>query len=212
MTLSDSGLQIFDLHFSYPERVLFRSWSAQLPPGLTWIKGDEGTGKSTLLRVLAGRLAPQGGKLELNGARFKAGAEAFNAQVFLTEPPSNISDQITPLEYFAKLRPQYPAFNQALLESLQQALDLRPHLDKKLFMLSNGSRRKVWLAAAFASGATLTLIDDPFSALDRPSIKVLRELMEDATEQITRTFVVADYEVPEGLAITKLIELSPPPA
>jgi ABC-type multidrug transport system ATPase subunit len=99
-----------------------------------------------------------------------------------------------------------------MLEGLQGALDLTPHLNKKLFMLSNGSKRKVWLAAAFASGAPLTLIDDPFSALDRPSIKVIHELLEDAASQTNRIFVVADYEVPSDLAVTKAVKLSPLPA
>jgi ABC-type multidrug transport system ATPase subunit len=212
MTDSNTGLQVSSLSFSYNSTILFNNFSAHLPPGLTWIKGDEGTGKSTLLRVLSGRLAHQGGELELNGTRLEAGAYALKGLVFLSEPQATISDQITPREYFASLRPQYPTFNQALLENLQQGLDLTQHIDKKLFMLSNGSKRKVWLAAAFASGATVTLIDDPFSALDRQSIKVLRELLEDAVEQTSRVFVVADYEVPVGLAITQLIELSPPPA
>jgi hypothetical protein len=52
-------------------------------------------------------------------------------------------------------------------------------MDKKLFMLSTGSKRKVWLAAGFASGADLLLLDEPFAALDAPSIAFVKELLQD---------------------------------
>jgi ABC-type multidrug transport system ATPase subunit len=212
MNKQSSGLQITDLSFDYPDRGLFRNWSVHLLPGLNWITGDEAVGKSTLLRLLAGLLPLDRGELTINGTSLGARPQDYTAQVFLTGYQTEAFEQVTPFEYFNSLRPKYPALNQTLLVGLYGAFDLTPHLDKKLFMLSNGSKRKVWLAAAFASGAALTLIDDPFSALDRASVKVVRELLEDATDQAARTFVVADYEVPEGLAVTQVIELSPPPA
>jgi ABC-type multidrug transport system ATPase subunit len=210
MTSSTQGLLMTNLTFGYEGQALFSSFSAQVPPGLSWLLGDEGSGKSSLLKLMSGTLKGQAGDLELNGQRLSGNPEAYKALVFWTDARTEIFDQISAREYFASLHPKFPSFNQTLLENLQAEFDLTPHLDKKLFMLSNGSKRKVWLAAAFASGAALTLIDDPFAALDRPSIKVVRELLEDAAEQATRTFVVADYAVPEGLAVTKVIELSPP--
>jgi ABC-type transport system involved in cytochrome c biogenesis ATPase subunit len=212
MSPKNQGLQICNLSFAYQGNVLFSNWSAALPLGLTWIQGDEGSGKSTLLRLLSGALAAQAGDLALHGRCLQAEAETYKSQVFLIDPQSNDFDQITPYEYFISLRAKYPAFNQSLLEGLQVELDLTPHLDKKMFMLSNGSTRKVWLSAAFACGAALTLIDNPFAALDRSSIKVIGDLLEDAAEHPTRGFVVADYEIPEGLSPKKIINLSPRPA
>ena len=58
----------------------------------------------------------------------------------------------------------------AVLQHLIQAFELTPHLEKPLYMLSTGSKRKVWLAAAFASGAAVTLLDQPFAALDKASV------------------------------------------
>ncbi len=212
MTPASQGLLISNLSFDYGGQSIFADWSMHFPVGLTWIYGDEGSGKSTLLRLLSGALSAQAGELCINGTCLHDRAQAYSSQVFWAEPRSEIFDAMSPLEYFDTLRPQYPHFNAAMLTSLQEALDLTPHLSKKLYMLSNGSKRKVWLAAAFASGAALTLIDDPCAALDRPSIKVIRELLEDAADQATRAFVIADYEVPEGLEVTKAIELTPRPA
>jgi ABC-type multidrug transport system ATPase subunit len=212
MTSLNKALTISRLIFGYDGPRLFNDWSAEVPEGLTWIHGDEGSGKSTLLRLLSGTLHAQAGDLNLQGTNQRLQGEKYASQVFLTEPRREDFDQMTPLEYFDLQRAKYQNFNPAMLEGLQGALDLTPHLNKKLFMLSNGSKRKVWLAAAFASGAPLTLIDDPFSALDRPSIKVIHELLEDAASQTNRIFVVADYEVPSDLAVTKAVKLSPLPA
>lgn len=212
MNAKVQGLHLNRVSFGYDAAPLFSNFSAQLPPGLTWIVGDEGSGKSTLLKLMAGALGSQAGEFEINGLRFNSDPNAYKAQTYLTDVRSEKFDQITPREYFLALRPGYPAFNQALLEDLQAEFDLTPHFDKKLFMLSNGSKRKVWLAAAFASGAALTLIEEPFAALDRPSIKVVRELLEDAADQATRIFVVADYAVPESIHAGQVIELNPRPA
>jgi ABC-type cobalamin/Fe3+-siderophores transport system ATPase subunit len=64
---------------------------------------------------------------------------------------------------------RYAGFDQTVLLQLIDGLALEPHLFKQIQMLSSGTRRKVWIAAAFASGAALTLLDDPLAALDKSS-------------------------------------------
>ncbi len=91
------------------------------------------------------------------------------------------------------MRLQCPHWNPQLQSDLTEALDLLPHLDKKLFMLSTGSRRKVALVGLLASGAKVTCLDQPFAALDAPSARVIREFLADMADHPTRTWVVADY-------------------
>jgi energy-coupling factor transporter ATP-binding protein EcfA2 len=114
---------------------------------------------------------------------------------------------VSPTDYLKSLPARYPAFDEALLLELTQALALTPHLDKPMYMLSTGSRRKVWLAAAFASGAAVTLLDEPFAALDRPSVNVVMELLEEAAAHTTRAWVLASYEAPGDLPLARVIEL-----
>ncbi|MEY8877526.1 MAG: hypothetical protein AB9M60_13530, partial [Leptothrix sp. (in: b-proteobacteria)] len=65
-----------------------------------------------------------------------------------------------------------------------------------LFMLSTGSRRKVGLVAAAASGAALTLVDNPFAALDAPARQLWLQVLSEAAADRTRAWVVADHDVP----------------
>jgi len=189
-------LQVKGLCFAYPQRALFTDWSASITPGLTLVRGGDGSGKSTLLRLLAGELPAQAGHLKLNSASLHAQPLAYREQLFWADPRSDAFDQITPLDYFQSLHGSYPGFDASLLNELVQGLALAPHLDKPLYMLSTGSKRKVWLAAAFASGAALTLLDEPFAALDKASMGLVLELLQDAARHPSRAWVLAHYEAP----------------
>jgi energy-coupling factor transporter ATP-binding protein EcfA2 len=114
---------------------------------------------------------------------------------------------VSPRDYFKSLPTRYPGVDEVLLLALAQALSLTPHLDKPMYMLSTGSKRKVWLAAAFASGAAVTLLDEPFAALDKASVNVVMELLEEAAAHTTRAWVLASFDAPGDLALAQVIEL-----
>ncbi|MDO8248555.1 MAG: ATP-binding cassette domain-containing protein [Rhodoferax sp.] len=200
-------LQGDGLCFSYPQRVLFAHLSVRIAPGVTLVRGDEGSGKTTLLRLLAGELPAQAGDLRVNDVTLREQPNAYRQQVFWADPRSEALDQTTPLDYFKSLHRRYPRFDDQLLGELTAGLSLTPHLGKPLYMLSTGSKRKVWLAAAFASGAAVTLLDEPFAALDKASIGFILDLLADAAEHPTRAWVVADYEAPGEVPLAAIIEL-----
>ena len=80
-------------------------------------------------------------------------------------------------------------------------------MHKQLFMLSTGSKRKVFLAAALASGAQLTLFDDPFAALDATSIRFVLGWLDAAASATNRAWVIAGHVVPDGLPLAQIIDL-----
>ncbi|MGH8647413.1 MAG: hypothetical protein ACREX4_24325 [Gammaproteobacteria bacterium] len=73
--------------------------------------------------------------------------------------------------------------------------------------MSIATRRKVLLAAALASQASVTLLDQPFMALDRPSIDYLLDMLAEAARHPARAWVVADYVAPMNVALAGVIEL-----
>lgn len=195
------------VRFAYPERQLLSGWSAALSPGLTLVRGGDGRGKTTLLRLLAGQLPLDAGELHMHGISLADQAQAYRAQVFWMDPRSDAFDQMTPVDYFAAQRGSYPGFDNRALDRLVDGLALEPQLNKQLYMLSTGSKRKVWLAAAFASGAALTLLDMPFAALDKASIGFVLGLLEEAAGDPVRVWVVADYAAPGAARLAGLIDL-----
>ena len=105
------------------------------------------------------------------------------------------------------MRQRCPQWNAALQQDLIDALGLHEHLEKKLYMLSTGSRRKVALVALLACGATVTCLDQPYAALDKASIRVLQGLLQDMADHSTRSWVVADYAADPELPWKQVIAL-----
>ena len=202
----DTILQARDLTFAFPQQQVFNDFSAAIPAGITYIVGDENTGKSTLLKLFAGDLTSQAGSMAVCGINQAGNLASYKKHVYWVDPRTSAHDQISPNDYFDLQRSFYPTFNDAVLLELIDGLSLNEHVSKAMYMLSAGSKRKVWLAAAFASGATLTLLDEPFAALDKASINFLIKQLEIFAKKTGRAWVIADYEVPENLTTQAVID------
>ena len=81
-------LQVEGLCFSYPQHPLFAGWSARFGAGVILVQGGESSGKTTLLRLLAGALAADGGRLALRGTVLAdASGNASTAGLQVREDP-----------------------------------------------------------------------------------------------------------------------------
>ena len=200
-------LAVDGLNFSYPGHPLFINFSVRVPAGVTFVQGGDGRGKTTLIRLLAGDLPAASGRLQLKGGILAEDSQAYRDRVFWIDPRTEAKDALSPRAYFETIKAKFPGFDPKVLEALIAGLSLDEHVDKSLYMLSTGSKRKVWIAAAIASGAELILIDDPFAALDKPSIRFITQLLQEASEQSTRAWVISGYEAPEGVKLAQLIDL-----
>jgi len=200
-------LQAERLCFAYPNHTLFTDWSAAMHPGVTLVRGGDGRGKTTLMRLLAGELPLDGGHLQIRGISLHKQRDAYCGQLFWTDPRTDAFDSLTPLAWLQAQRRRCPKFDEKLLGEVLDGLALETQMLKQFFMLSTGSKRKVFLAAAFASGAAVTLLDMPFAALDKASIGFVMDLLEDASSQPERAWVVADHVAPSGVRLAGLIDL-----
>ncbi|WP_218510030.1 ATP-binding cassette domain-containing protein [Variovorax sp. dw_308] len=204
----DAILHLQDLGFAYPgQPPLATRWTASIAAGVTLLHGDTGSGKSTLLRILAGT-QPATGRLSIANVRLDASPEAYCRKVFFIEPDTDAFDkQKTARECTASLRADDPHFDASRWQSLVDGFALAPHIDKPMYMLSTGSRRKTWLAAALASGRPLTLLDEPTGALDAASIRCLWRTLGELSREPRRAFVIASGERIAGVALAATIDL-----
>jgi ABC-type multidrug transport system ATPase subunit len=205
--MSDAILQARGLTFAFPQQPVFNDFSVAIPNGLTYVVGDESSGKTTLLRLFAGDLTPQAGSIAVCGVNQAGNLASYKQHVFWVDPRTSAHDQISPNDYFGLQRSFYPNFNDTVLLELIDGLSLNDHASKAMYMLSAGSKRKVWLAAAFASGATVTLLDEPFAALDKTSINFLIQQLAISAQKSERAWGIADYEVPQNLTTNYTIDL-----
>lgn len=203
---SDTVLQITGLSGGPGKRPLFSDLDLRLPSGICALLGDEGVGKTSLMRLMAGDLVATSGQMHLMGVETPLSPPPLGAVIWkdLRLP---LHDEDSPQQCWAALAPQWPAWSEDTQKALANALQLTPHLDKRLNMLSTGSRRKVGLVAALASGATVTLLDQPFVSLDQTSIRVLQDILSDTYRDPKRTCLIADYEQPSHLTLATVLQL-----
>lgn len=167
-------LKVRGLSHSYPGRHVFTHWSADIAPGLTWLRGPNGCGKSTLLKLLAGALPPLTGTLAVRGVDAAADPLGYRREVFWCGPGAIAFDHLRPLEYTGFLQTLYPRWDAAALPDWLQRLGLQPFLHTRLAAMSTGTQRKLALAAALVSGCAVVLLDEPLNALDSASLAQLR--------------------------------------
>ena len=160
-----------------------------------------------MIRLLAGDLPAASGALSLKDPNLGDSPQAYRDRVFWIDPRTEAKDKLSPRAYFETINAKFPGFDAKVLEALMTGLSLDEHVDKSLYMLSTGSKRKVWIAAAIASGAEVMLIDDPFAALDKPSIRFITQLLKEASKLSNRAWVISGYEAPEGVKLAQLIDL-----
>ena len=190
-------LAINGIHKAFGTRQVLHNIDLRIPAGqFVAVVGRSGCGKSTLLRLLAGQLpgTPATGQRTLGGVDFDADPAAYRRQLFLCDLATNAFDQMSGRECAAAWSADDPGFRADEWQALVEGFSLAEHIDKKLFMLSTGSRRKVWLAYALASGRPLVLLDEPTGGLDAPSTRCLWAALTRVAASGQRAVVVARTE------------------
>jgi ABC-2 type transport system ATP-binding protein len=207
-SVSDSLLRIEGLRVGYPgDAPLVSGWSARIGAGITQLYGDTGSGKTSLLRVLAGDAPAMAGDLTLAGAVCSDDIARYRSHVFHVDARTERFDQMPGRLCLAALAEGDAAVDVGLRESLVEAFGLLPHIDKPLYMLSTGSKRKVWLAAALSCGRALTLLDEPSAALDTGSRARLWQALGQVAQRHDRAVIVASSERIDEVPLTACIEL-----
>ena len=157
--------------------------------------GPNGCGKSTLIRLILGKLQPTGGFVEAG----------YNVQVgYYDQENQNLDDNNTVLE---ELWSTYPNMNEVDIRSTLAAFRfLYEDTEKKVSVLSGGERARLTLAKLMLSKINLLVLDEPTNHLDINS----REALEEAIEAFDGTVVTVSHDryFIERLA-TRVIELIP---
>jgi ATP-binding cassette subfamily F protein 3 len=163
----DAVLRTNELVVGYPDRRLFDADDILLLRGeCAALIGDNGTGKTTLLRTLTGALEPLGGTLKL-GSNLKVG--------YFAQAHENMNVENTVLDELMAHK------NLPVSEArkhLAQYLFRADEVFKKVGMLSGGERGKLALAILALSGANFLLLDEPTNHLDIPAQEALQEVLE----------------------------------
>lgn len=202
-------LNVKNLFFNYPERSIFSGWKHSFLSGVTWVKGSNGCGKTTLLKLLAGALKPSMGEIDLSGINQSTEPLQFRQQIYYCGPGPIVFDHLTPSEFFGFMRNLYPNCQEESLKQHIEGLNLMPFQDVQLKHLSTGTQRKVWLAFALAAETKATLLDEPFNAVDSNSLEYLRVTLGRCSKDLSKIWIVASHQdLGDEILVTETLSIS----
>lgn len=165
-------------------RVLFEHLELQLGAGdMLQISGPNGSGKTSLLRLLAGLMQPSAGQVLLDGVALTERRQALAAQLLWIGHAAGIKDLLTAEENLVWLCALHrPASREAIWTALA-AVGLRGFEDVPCHSLSAGQQRRVALARLYLDSPPLWILDEPFTALDKQGVAQLEQHLAQHCEQ-----------------------------
>ncbi len=163
-------------------RLLFEGLDIALPPGsITWLRGTNGSGKTSLMRMLAGLSAPEAGVVLWNGQPLRAAGRAARLGLVYIGHANALKDDLTleeALAFLARLS-EHAEPEKAAAAALQR-LGLGTRRQAAVRTLSQGQRRRGALARLALDETPRTwILDEPYDALDSDSTRLLSALITD---------------------------------
>lgn len=185
-------IKIDNLTFSYGKQQVFDNISLSFNDGQTYgLLGQNGVGKTTLLKLLSGLQEPKDGKIDIDGFNpWKRDPNLYEEMFFLEENALIPNDKID--DYARSVGDFYPHFN---YEDFRKTADLlETNVTKKFNNLSSGQRKKSLIAMAFALNTRYLFLDEPSNSLDIPSKMQLRKIIAAHSSE-KQTIIISTHQV-----------------
>ena len=188
--------------------------SVEFPAGaFTAIMGPSGSGKSTLMHLLAGLDRPTSGRVVLDGTdlttlddddltQLRRDRVGFVFQAFNLLPVLDARENIVLPLSIAGRKP-----DEAWLETLIDAVDLRDRLTHRPSELSGGQQQRVAVARALASRPAVLFADEPTGNLDSRNSTEIMELLRRSVDEFGQTIVMVTHEEHSAAYADRLLVL-----
>lgn len=202
-------LEAVNLGCARGERRLFSGLNFALPAGgFLQAFGPNGSGKTSLLRIICGLTAPAAGEVRWAGTNIRQLGEDYFAQIAYVGHQNGMKEELDPVE---NLRISCGVAGNALSKPEAHAVLERVGLNKQRHLparlLSAGQRRRLALSRLLASRATLWILDEPLSSLDDDGAMLARNLISDHLSNGRMAIIATHQEMSLSAGEMQRIEL-----
>jgi len=205
MNMSVDGLCVDGVHVWRGDRHVLKGVSEQVRPyELLHILGPNGTGKTTLLRVVSGLLRPEQGSVTWLGRPITNSSTEYQAILAYASHEPALKSDLTALE---NLRFSVGLKRRVGAQELLAALDrtgVAACAELPARVLSAGQRRRVAMARVLAMSATVWLLDEPYTNLDAAGTELLTGLLQAHVAGGGLALVVAHHELALPCSVRRL--------
>ena len=203
-------IEAVDLSCERGERLLFSGLSFSAERGtLLRVAGPNGTGKTSLLRIMCGLLEPSAGQIRWNGENIRRLREDYWKDLVYIGHLNGVKDDLTVRENLrVSVRVAGRQADEARLAHALEAVGLAGFEDTMARFLSQGQRRRVALARLYVSeSVALWILDEPFTALDTRGVANLSALIAQHLQRGNTVVLTTHQEVPVEAARRRHVEL-----
>ena len=207
---SDDFIQIDHVTFGYDQRVILSDVSLTFPRGkVVAIMGGSGCGKTTLLRLIGGVIAPQKGTITFDGetvdARNKDRLYALRRRLGMLFQFGALFTDLTVFENVAFPLREHTDLPESMIRDIVlmklNAVGLRGAAQLRIAEVSGGMARRIALARAIALDPELIMYDEPFAGLDPISMGVAANLIRRLNDATGATSLIVSHDVHECFLI-----------
>jgi heme exporter protein A len=202
-------LEVSNLKCVRGERPLFDGVGFRLESGkLLYLRGANGAGKTSLLRILCGLSPAESGQIRWNGVAIDELGEAYRQDLFYLGHHNALQEALTVnenLAFYAALAGTIPS--EADTADALARLGLRGCQTRLVRHLSQGQKRRVALSRLMLNRARLWVLDEPFVALDQAAIQLLADLVAAHLNKGGLAVLTSHQQVDIGTVPPQVLEL-----
>jgi heme exporter protein A len=200
-----SYLEVDRVHVWRGDRHVLKGTSFRLETGeLLHVSGPNGTGKTTLLRVVCGLLRPEQGAVTWQGRPINAIAADYQAAFAYASHETALKSDLTALENLIFTVGMKRTVSTPQLRAVLAKAGVEGCADLPARVLSAGQRRRVAIARILAVQAPLWLLDEPYTNLDTRGAEFMSAMLEEHLDQGGCAVVVAHHDLALGRDIRRL--------
>jgi heme exporter protein A len=203
-------LELINLDCVRGGRTLFRNLNLTVDDGtMVQLQGPNGSGKTSLLRIICGLMGPENGEVRWNGTNIRQLGEEYHQAIAYLGHRNGLKEELTPME---NLRISGGVSGNKIDAAQAQAalklvgLESRQNLPARF--LSEGQRRRAALARIITGTAKLWVLDEVLAALDSAAVDLVKSLIEGHLNSGGMAIVATHHELQISAGSLQRLELA----
>ena len=185
--MKNKVLEVKDLSFSYPDKSILHRLSFDVDAGdFMCIVGTNGTGKSTLLKLILNQLSPLEGEIKLLGT---------NSEKYRDFPAT--VEEVVSLGLYSKkgLFKRNTKEDKKLIDSALERVGMLDYKHRQIGYLSGGQQQRVFIAKALISNPRIIFLDEPTTGIDIRAVDSICCLLGDLNKNSGITIVMVTHDI-----------------